>query len=313
MTERFLLADVGGTNTRLGLAGDGRLLPDSVRHYRNTEFSGLDAVLAAYLGAKTPGPIAALCAAVAGPVRDGRAQLTNHCWLIDAAALRAATGGARVHLVNDLQAQGYALDDLPPGAVRSLFAGAPAPTGAPRMVLNIGTGCNVAVVHRVAGGLFVPAAELGHSTLPHGSIAAGLYDHLRKTHPHLPVEAALSGPGLADIHRYLTGKDATPDRIVMAFAAGDTGARATLMTFSALLGQVAGNLALHHLPMGGICLSGGVARAVAPHLAELGFLRAFTDRGPYTDIVRAIPVSVVTEDDFALRGCARYLRQTLKA
>jgi len=311
MAGRFLLADVGGTNTRVGLAEDGCVLPDSIRHYRNAGFSGLDAVLSAYLDA-VPGPVAALCAAVAGPVRGARAQLTNHSWLIDAAGLQAATGATGVYLVNDLQAQGYALDDLPSGAVRPLLAGAPAPDDAPRLMLNVGTGCNVAVVHRVAGDLFVPAAESGHSTLPNLPAATGLYDLLRKTHPHLPVEAALSGPGLAEIHRYLTGKDVTPCGIVAAFAAGDAGARETLAVFAALLGHVAGNFALHHLPMGGIHLSGSVARAVAPHLAELGFLPAFTDRGPYTGIVRAIPVSVITEDGFALRGCARYLAQMLK-
>lgn len=312
MAERFLLADVGGTNTRVGLAEDGVLLPESVRHYSNVDFPGLAKVLTTYLGTVNPTPIDALCAAVAGPVRGARAQLTNHSWLIDAAELQAATGAGAVHLINDLQAQGHALDDLPPDAVQPLFKGKASPAGAARLVLNIGTGCNVAVVHRMAGGLFVPAAESGHSTLPHGTGAiATLYEHLRKTHPHLPIEAALSGPGLADIHRHVTGAKATPAEVVTAFNAGDGGARETLTIFAVLLGQVAGNFALHHLPMGGIYLSGGVARAVAPYLSDLGFLPAFTDRGPYTHIARAIPVSVIAEDGFALRGCTRYLGQVL--
>ncbi|WP_111735779.1 glucokinase [Roseovarius amoyensis] len=311
MAERFLLADVGGTNTRLGLAEGGLLLPDSVRRYRNADYLGLDEILSAYLEA-SPTPIDALCAAVAGPVRGGQAQLTNHSWLIDAAGLQAATDASAVYLINDLQAQGHALDDLPPGAAQPLFEGKAPPVDAPRLVLNIGTGCNVAVVHRMAGGLFVPAAESGHSTLPHGTGAtAALYEHLRETHPHLPIEAALSGPGLADIHRHITGTKATPAEVIAAFNAGNGGARETLRLFATLLGQVAGNFALHHLPMGGIYLSGGVARAVAPHLSDLGFLPAFTDRGPYTHIARAMPVSVITEDGFALRGCARYLGQVL--
>ena len=122
---------------------------------------------------------------------------------------------------------------------------------------------------------------------------------------------ALSGPGLADIHRHVTGAKATPAEVVTAFNAGDGGAREALTIFAVLLGQVAGNFALHHLPMGGIYLSGGVARAVAPYLADLGFLPAFTDRGPYTHIARAITVSVIAEDGFALRGCTRYLGQVM--
>ena len=54
------------------------------------------------------------------------------------------------------------------------------------------------------------------------------------------------------------------------------------------------------------------ARAVAPYLIGLGFYGIFTARGPYTGIVRDIPVSVVTEDSFALAGCARYICQVQK-
>ena len=131
MSERHLLADVGGTNTRVGLADARGLLPDSVRIYENAGFDGLAPLLAAYLCETEPGPIDALCAGVAGPVRDGDAQLTNHDWFIAAADLAAATGAARVRLINDLQAQGYALDDVPPAARVPLFDGAPPPPTPP--------------------------------------------------------------------------------------------------------------------------------------------------------------------------------------
>ena len=286
MAERWLVADVGGTNTRVALA----------------DASGVQ-----------PGTVAALCTAVAGPVRGERAKLTNFDWMIDAADLRAATGANPVHLINDLQAQGHALDDLPEGAVMPLFPGRPAPSEAPRLVLNLGTGCNVAAVHRVGGRLFVPAAESGHSDLPHATGRTGaLLDHLRSLQPHLPVEAALSGPGLANIHAWISGTRRSPAEIVADYEAGAAEAHEALSLFARLLGTVAGGFALHHLPMGGLFLSGGTARAVAPHLAALDFLEAFVARGPYTGIVRAIPVSLITDDSFALSGCARYLAQCLK-
>jgi dipeptidase D len=50
----------------------------------------------------------------------------------------------------------------------------------------------VAVAHRVGGRLFVPAAESGHTGLPHGDARLNaLTDHLAQTHPHKPIEAAL--------------------------------------------------------------------------------------------------------------------------
>ena len=49
MARRHLLADLGGTNTRLALAEDGRLLPETLRRYRNDEFASFESVVAAFL------------------------------------------------------------------------------------------------------------------------------------------------------------------------------------------------------------------------------------------------------------------------
>ena len=52
------------------------------------------------------------CFAVAGPVIDGRAHLTNLPWTVDAAALRAELALDEVFLLNDLQATAYAAPRL---------------------------------------------------------------------------------------------------------------------------------------------------------------------------------------------------------
>ncbi len=308
----YLVIDLGGTNTRTGLADEMGLLAGTVRKTPNAMFPGLAPLVEAYLEKMQPGPLTGVCAGVAGPVRGGMAQLTNHDWFIDAEALRATTGADEVHLINDLQAQGYALDDVPATSIAPVIEGQEAEPDATRLVLNIGTGCNAAVVHRVRGRLFVPAAESGHTSLPrtHEELD-DLYDHLRRSEPHLPIEAAISGRGLTNIHEWLTGRTLTPKAIIDQVAEGYNEARKTLSLFIHILGAAAGNFALHHLPMGGLYLSGSLARAIAPHMDEPAFMSTFIDRGPYTDIVRSIPVSVITEDGFALRGCHRYLRQLL--
>jgi glucokinase len=78
------------------------------------------------------------------------------------------------------------------------------------------------------------------------------------------------------------------------------------------LGGVTGNLGLHHMATGGLALIGGTARAIAPHLIWDLFDAAFTARGPYTGIVQDIPLTLITDDMAALRGCARHLWQRLK-
>ena len=162
----------------------------------------------------------------------------------------------------------------------------------------------------------MPPAESGHSALPHMAEAQAnaLIRHLAQTHPHHPIEAALSGPGLMRIHRWLGGAALSSAQIVAAHGDGtDPRATEALTLFATMLGAVAGNLCLHHLPMGGLYLIGGTARAVAPHLRTLGFAAHFTARGPYSAIMRDIPVTLITDDTIALAGCARHLRQSARA
>ncbi|WP_299852560.1 glucokinase [uncultured Roseovarius sp.] len=311
MTERFLLADVGGTNTRVGLGGVDGLEPDSVQSFHNAGQGGLAPILSAYLDLH-PGAVTALCAGVAGPVRDGNAQLTNLDWFIDANALQAATGAAAIHLINDLQAQGYALDDLPRDCITTIFPGAPPPPDATRLVMGLGTGCNIAVVHNTPQGLLVPASETGHSSLPHMEGTAGEFiAHLSQTQFHKPIEAAISGPGLSRIRRFLTGETVTPADIIAAYGTDSDAAADSLRLFAEILGTIAGNIALAHLPVGGFYFIGSTARAVVPYLGDLGFINHFTAKGPYTQIMQDIPVYLIDDDSAALHGCARYLRQRL--
>ncbi|WP_085827796.1 glucokinase [Roseovarius gaetbuli] len=309
MADLWLLADVGGTSTRVGLARDGRLDRDSTDSFRNADFSGLADILDHYLTGH-PTPPSALCAGVAGPVRRGTAQLTNLDWFIDSAELVNVTGAQDVHLINDLAAQGYALDDLDPADVTPLIDGATPPPEAARLVMGLGTGSNIAVVHRTPQGLFIPPAEAGHSSLPHSDDAIGaLIVGLAGKDAHRPLEALLSGPGLTHLHAYFSGDTLTPKEIIAAHRTGDAGASASLTAFARLLGTVLGDLALNHLPMGGIYLIGGTASAVAPFLVQMGLAETFTAKGPYSALMREMPISLISDDTAALLGCARYLRQ----
>lgn len=306
-----LVADVGASHTRLALTLDGALKPGSARHFINQEFAGFLPMLVEYLAEQGARPNA-LCAGVAGPVRAGRAQLTNLDWVIDGAEIARATGAAEVHLINDLQAQGYALDDLDRQSVTPIFAGHPDPEG-PRMVLGLGTGSNIAVVHRVGADLLVPPAEAGHSGLPHlGDAANQVISALGAEVPHKPYEALLSGSGLMRLHRLRCGATLTAPEILGQAEQGEGDCAETLTLFLEILGAVMGNLALTHMATGGVFLIGGLARAMAPMLNAPEFRGNFTAKGPYRPIMEAMPIHLITDDTAALTGCTRYLRQRLK-
>ncbi len=312
-----IIADVGGTNTRVALARGGRLDRASLRRFANRDFARLTEVLAAFraaLPAASRAPAGA-CVAVAGPVRDGVGRLTNIDWEIDGAGLARATGAKRVAVLNDLEAHGHALGRIAAKDLHPLLPGAPAPAFASELVIGIGTGFNAAPVHHRAGARrLVAASECGQASLPVTS-AEGLRlaRALVAAEGHASVEAALSGRGLAHLHAFAAseaGAVAAPlaaAAVMAGIAAGEPVAVAAGRLFARLLGQVAGDLALVHLPFGGIWLAGGVARAFAPHLLDLGLAAAFRDKGRFAPFMDAFAVTLIADDFAALEGCAAFL------
>lgn len=310
-----LVADVGGTNTRVALAEGARLLPDTVRRYGNTDHAGLPDLLCAYLAAQGGVDCAGAAVAVAGPVRDGRGSLTNLDWEIDAAGIARTTRAERVAVLNDLQAQGHALGHLEAGALRPVIAGPAA--GGVRLVIGIGTGFNIACVHDGPASRLVAAAEAGHASLPlRGEADQRLARFLEREHGFAAIEDALSGAGLCRLHAWLAeeagGAAATEDaaEIMAALeAGGDPLAEAAVRLFVRLFGTVAGDLALTTLPFGGIFLAGGVARAVAPWLGPFGFAGAFRDKGRFGPFMADFAVTVIEDDYAALHGLAHHLAE----
>ncbi|MBZ8118342.1 glucokinase [Roseovarius sp. LXJ103] len=298
MTTPSLLMDIGGTNTRLGLSHFGALDAASVETLRNADHTSSEALIETYLMGR---PVSAIAAGVAGPVQSGTAQLTNIDWHVDGARLARITGAQTVHLINDLQAQGYALDDLAPESITEILPGMP--VRGTRLVLGLGTGCNIAVVYRTGAWLFVPPSETGHSRLPHmPDLPDGVIEHLARSAPHLPIEAVLSGPALTQIAAWLGEGDDLPSLL-------QDPERHTTRIALHVLGHVIGDLALTHLPTEGITLIGGLARALAPHLMRPEFTERMWAKGPYRAIATRVPLRVLHDDTAALIGCARLLRQ----
>lgn len=314
-----LLADVGGTNTRVALADGAVLRPGTVRRYANAGRPALWPVLAGYLAAAGAPKIARACVCAAGPVSAGKVTMTNLAWEIPESELAARTGATHAAVLNDLAAQGHGLDALAPGAFRPVLPGQPASgTGAARLVIGIGTGFNAVPVHRTGMGCLVPAAEAGHVTLPvTDAETLRLHDFIARRTGFADVEEVLSGRGVALCHAFICaeagrGTPLDPAGVLAGIAAGDPLAEAAGQLFVRVLATVTGDLALTHLPYGGIHLIGGVARAIAPWLGRFGFGTAFHARGRFGALLRTFPVCVVEDDYAALAGCAIYLDRRCK-
>ena len=319
-----ILADIGGTNTRVALADGPVVRPDSIRKFRNEDFTGIDAVLARYMGDAGLNQLAQACVAGAGPVQDGAVLMTNlfdenkQPWVIDYSRVHRATHADKVAILNDLQAQGQALGHIAPVNLRRVIDG-PIVTGGSMLVVGLGTGVNAAPVHNTPWGRVVPPSECGHVNMPVRSdedlrlmrfVEALLASRNEDT--HVGVEEVLAGRGLANLYAFAAneaGKSSTLSsaQVLDALAAADPVARHAAQLYTRILGQMLADLALIHLPYGGIFLIGGMSRAMTPYLSDMGLAAAMRDKGRFGDFVKGFPVWVVEDDFAALTGCAAYL------
>ena len=309
-----LVADIGGTNTRVALAEGRRVLPETIRRYRNDHYPGLERVLRDYIEAEDGVDPGAACVAVAGPVRDGRASLTNLDWAIDRDTLARATQAETVAILNDLQAQGHALGHIAQDDLRTIVSGPEAQPKAARLVIGVGTGFNCAAVYDTAAGRLVTPSEAGHANLPIRTEAElRLCQYVSTAHGFPAVEDVLSGRGLERVYGWLSAeandpREAAAQDIMAACSQGsDDRAEEAVRVFSRILGTVAGNLSLIHLPFGGVYMSGGVARAFAPFLDAYGFPEAFRDKGRFAGFMSNFAVHVIEDDYAALTGSAAHL------
>ena len=312
-SEFTAVADIGGTNTRVALASNGMLRAESVRRYKNADFSSFDSVLRAYLEEKSLPSVQGICVALAGPVSDGAGNLTNLDWRLEEGHLASETGADRVRLLNDLQAQGHALGRIASEHIIEVVAGRNAPSDATKMVIGVGTGFNAATVVETPVGRVVLPSESGHANLPvRNERELRLCRFVETAHGFPAIEDVLSGRGLERVFTFLgaeqgINRSASAADIMASVAQGDVEAEAALEMFIGLLGTVAGNLALIQLPFGGVYLAGGVARSISPYLTRMGFDAAFRNKGRFAEFMAEFPVSVIDDDFAALNGCAAFL------
>lgn len=289
MTGLRLAADVGGTNTRLGLARDGVLLADTVRSFRNEAFDGFAEVMDRYLQGAAPDGVAEVAIAIAGPVTGATARLTNRDWHFDAAALSQHLNGARVHLLNDLAALGQACPHLEADCLDTVIAPADSAGGdGQRLVAGIGTGFNLSPVLQAGGQVQCLNVEYGHVSLPL-DVAGHLRINVPEADAFTTVEHLFSGRGYAAVRAH--------------FPEDDTGAQDFQAFYANLLALLARNLMLAFLPAQGVYFAGAVARSILTSPARAVFAEHFQQ--PFElDARITAPVHVILDDAAALKGCA---------
>ena len=312
-----LLADVGGTHTRLAIADGNSLRPDSICRYSNCAFTDFNGLLEHYMDQLGTRAFARSCTAVAGPVDGGKAILTNIDWKIETDAIASLTRSTESYLLNDLQAQGYGVTHLQGVELRRIACGKRPRIGGQesetKLVVGVGTGINATCVFRTGSTWYASPSECGHASLPvQTTEEIDLLRYLAAESSFVSIEDVLSGPGIERVYRWqrsskrVTGRVSSRE-IVRAARHGDKAALQTVSMVVGLLGTVCGDLALIHLPLGGVYLAGGVARSLAPFMDSCGFHDRFLSKGRFSDFMPRFSVCVIESDYTALQGCLNFL------
>ncbi|OGT34972.1 MAG: glucokinase [Gammaproteobacteria bacterium RBG_16_51_14] len=311
-----LIADIGGTHSRLALDSPGKG-PEHITIFTNRDFTDLACIIEKYLGGLDPAQSPRTAAfSIASPIAGDLIKLTNIQWEFSVSDYQSRFGLEKLHVINDFFAIALAIPGLRDGD-RLPIGNGEAIAGYPVGVIGPGTGLGVAGLVP-AGDDWIPiAGEGGHVTLAAVTEKeARLIELVRKEFGHVSAERLVSGPGLAILYQTLARREgktveplAAPELIRRARAREDTLAVEAADTFLAMLGTVAGNLALTLGALGGIYLAGGILPRIPDLLQASCFRARFMDKGRYRPYLETIPTWLITTETPALNGLQAYLRR----
>ena len=317
--NNFIAGDIGGTKTLLRMsAGEPPRALLLQKSYASADYIGLADILDEFIREVGVSNVTAACFALAGPVSGRRVKLTNLPWVVDADELASRFAISRISLINDFEAVGQGIAALQLSDLLTLQLGM-AQTEGVRVVVGAGTGLGVAWLSWMNGRYSVHPSEGGHMDFaPVDALQYALLQYLQKRYGHVSYERIVSGPGLVAIFEFLrdSGQGSLSSQLNEAMKEGDGAAVITRFAqqgnepiaqmavdlFVRVYGAFVGNLALLALPRGGIYVAGGIAAKIAGVMQQGDFMRAFFDKGRYTELLGTLPLHIVTNPQVGLLG-----------
>lgn len=311
-----LLADIGGTNTRLGLydvaarkllavqvvptGADESFIHAARRFLEEADLTRVDiAVVAA-----------------AGPKLGGAITLTNQGWRIGETELAESLGARAYMLLNDFEALAYAVPALPDDGTQALGCDESLKGDARGAVALVGAGTGLGVSGLLPAAPGAPeraiAGEGGHITFaPENQREWEIVSALQARFGHVSAERIASGLGLVDSYtaicdlagRHVGSVDAAA--IAAKAAEGEAEAAEAMQLFAAALGSAAGSVALAFGATGGVYVAGGIVPKWGRAFRADIFRQRFESKGRFKDYLSRVPTRLVTADLAAFAGLQR--------
>ena len=311
-----LVADIGGTNLRIGQVSHTGQTKDLVV-YQCNDYDSLEAIVPDYI-AKFALENASInaCFAIACPVDNDLIQLTNLPWQFSKSALAKRFSFNKLLLINDYTAIAHAIPHLTDDQKVKIGGGVPV-SGRPISICGPGTGLGVANLFPVNGQWISVGGEGGHvDYAPIDDVEMNILAFLLTKYQHVSYEQLLSGLGIEQIYQAICHIN---DQQPVEKSAKDISANAlarkcelceqALAQFCKTLGSFAGNLALTMSSFGGVYIAGGIVPRFIEYLENSEFRLRFEEKGRFTRFNQAIPTYVITEPQPGILGASAYLLQ----
>src|SRR5215469_6000073 len=321
----FIAGDIGGTKTDLAIYSreSGPHSPLVQTEVHTADYPSLQAIVTEFL-AQVNMSVDVASFDVAGPVINGHVKTTNLPWVLDEQALANDLDLKAAHLMNDLEAVARAVPALRAEDVITINKGEPVSNG-PIAVIAPGTGLGESFLTWDGSEYLANGSEGGHCDFaPTDERKIRLLGYLLPRFGHVGVERVCSGIGVPNIYEFLRDEENIPERpeVAQSIASAKDHTKAiveaafdpqhpselclaTVDLLASILASEAGNLALKVLATGGVYLAGGVALHLVKLLQTPQFLKTFTRKGRFKDLMERMPIHIIITRA-ALLGAATF-------
>lgn len=317
-----LVADIGGTNARFGVAtyhfdstsGQLSIRVEQQHQFACADFSDIDELVEAYQHEIGELPQHG-CFAIAGPIQQQHVKMTNLQWQFATADVAKRHNMASLTAINDFAGMANAAPFLQDDERIMLKPGTPE-VGAPMAILGPGTGFGVAaLVPTHDKGWVTVSSEGGHAAIAATSeLEHAVLQQLYARRNFVSIEDCLCGRGLVLLYEQLaaikgqTVRSLQPADVTQLGLSGeDALCREALILFVNWLGSVVADKALTYGARGGVYLAGGILPRLQSLLPETEFTERFLTQGRMRSYLESIPVQLMIASTPALTGAAAWL------
>ncbi len=319
---RVLAGDIGGTKTHLALyAVDGASKLEREEKFVSKDYPSLLEIVKLFLDEEKE-KVDGACFGVAGPVREGKCKATNLAWMIDVEELRKELKTDAAWLINDIEADCWGINALKEEDFFVINKGEKQEGN--RAIVAAGTGLGEGGMYWDGKSHCPFACEGGHVDFaPRDEMEMELLRFLKRLHKHVSYERVVCGGGLYLLYRFLTDMrlENPSEELTAEFAlkspasvisekalkGQDKACVRALEWFMSIYASECGNVALKFLALGGVYLGGGIAPKNLKAINPETFMKSFSAKGRFAELLSSIPVKVILKDDSGIHGAVQYV------